>query len=236
MQKKFKLVMVLALVCFAAAPALAADTKFGAEVFGAFNSYSMSDVNDHQIKELNDSQNTNFNDVTSGLTGGINARMWANQRWMFSAGWEPLFLETETDANGTSGKINLDGNSFQVTGAYFFPSQSNGRYGIGAGLGLYSISGEASGDASLSSTGSSQDVSGSTVGFHFMGVGEWTVSPGFAITAASGYRIAKIDDTKFDDKSYGTYPTSTQEKLATDYSGFVGRVGLSFYLPTSSKQ
>jgi len=56
------------------------------------------------------------------------------------------------------------------------------------------------------------------------------------VSAASGYRIAKIDDTKFDDKSYGTYPTSTQEKLATDYSGFVGRVGLSFYLPTSSKQ
>jgi len=224
MQKKFKLVMVLALVCFAAAPALAADTKFGAEVFGAFNSYSMSDVNDG-IDQLNQNDGTNFDDVSSGLTGGINARMWANQNWMFSAGWEPLFLETKTDTPA-NGKINLDGNSFQATGGYFFPSHSNGRYGIGAGLGYYSISGEASG---VVSGGSTTDITGSTVGFHVMGMGEWTVSPGFAITAASGYRIAKISDTKFDDQSQSP-------ELETDYSGFMGRVGLSFYLPTSSKQ
>ena len=228
MQKQFRFVMVLALVCLAAAPAFAADKKFGAEVFGAFNSYSMSDVNDG-LKNFNENAGTNFDDVTSGLTGGINARMWANQNWLFSAGWEPLFLSTEskTDAASTSGKINLDGNSFQFTGAYMFPSHSNGRYGIGAGLGYYSISGEGTGVAG--DNGSTVDISGSTVGFHFMGMGEWTVSPGFAITAASGYRIAKISDTKFNDESQSP-------ELETDYSGFMGRVGLSFYLPTSTKQ
>src|SRR2546426_4559997 len=167
MQKQFRLVMVLALLCLAAAPALAADTKFGAEVFGAFNSYSMSDQND-QLDQFNEqtSNPTHYDNVTSGLTGGINARMWANQNWMFSAGWEPLFLETETETPA-SGKINLDGNSFQVTGGYFFPSHSNGRYGIGAGLGYYSLSGERSGYAS-STPGTTEDVSGSTVGFHMM--------------------------------------------------------------------
>ena len=216
MQKKFKLVMVLALVCFAAAPAFAADTKFGAEVFGAFNSYSMSDVNDHQIKELNDSQNTNFNDVTSGLTGGINARMWANQRWMFSAGWEPLFLETKSDA--TSEKWNLDANAFTVNGTYFFPSKKpTSKYGIGAGVGYYSLGGE------FSDPSGTTKVEGSGPGFQFSGVGEWTMSPGFAVTGSAGYRVASIEVDQSNPKSNA------------DYSGFTGRLGLAFYLPQSSK-
>jgi hypothetical protein len=55
-----------------------------------------------------------------------------------------------------------------------------------------------------------------------MGHGEWTVSPGFAITAGAGYRFA---DVEVDDVT---------PEVTVDYSGFMGRVGLAFYLPTGS--
>ena len=50
------------------------------------------------------------------------------------------------------------------------------------------------------------------------------MSPGFAVTGTVGYRLAKIDDTKLQGQS-------SEPKVETDYSGFLGRVGLAFYFP-----
>jgi hypothetical protein len=109
-----------------------------------------------------------------------------------------------------------------VTGAYFFPSASNGKYGIGAGLGYYSNSGKLE-----SASSPDVDITGSGVGFHFVGLGEWTVSPGFSVTSTAGYRVAKLTSNELSD---GT--TTVDSPYDNDYSGFMGRVGLAFYLPT----
>ena len=95
------------------------------------------------------------------------------------------------------------------------------RYGIGAGLGYYLLNGtsERSGLPDI-------EIKGSTVGFHFMAMGEWEVSPGFGITGNAGYRVANITDTEFDGQ--GTSP-----KSETDYSGLVLRGGLVFSMPNS---
>ena len=69
----------------------------------------------------------------------------------------------------------------------------------------------------------SVDIGGSTVGFHFLGLTEWTPSPGFGVTGAIGYRVAKIDETEFD----GVKDPNSE----TDYSGLMLRAGLAFYLP-----
>jgi hypothetical protein len=61
-----------------------------------------------------------------------------------------------------------------------------------------------------------------------MGMGEWTFSPGFAITGSAGYRVAKISDTKADGES-------GDPKFETDYSGVMLRAGLAFYMPPSTK-
>jgi hypothetical protein len=74
--------------------------------------------------------------------------------------------------------------------------------------------------------GTTIELEGSTVGFHFLGMGEWTVSPGFGVLAEAGYRIAKISDTQLDGES-------NDPEFETDYSGFTGRAGLVFYLPTN---
>ena len=51
------------------------------------------------------------------------------------------------------------------------------------------------------------------------------MSPGFAITGGAGYRIANVGDTQFDE-------TSTDPETETDYSGFMARAGLAFYMPS----
>jgi hypothetical protein len=71
------------------------------------------------------------------------------------------------------------------------------------------------------------DVTGTGVGFHILGTGEMTVSPGFGIFGSAGYRMAKVSDTEFDGQ--GTSP-----KSETDFSGFTARAGLAFYMPSSS--
>jgi hypothetical protein len=195
------------------APGVAMSATVGAEVFGALNTYAMEDVND--AADAANALGANFDEVSNGMTGGLGVRIWANPNWMLTAAWEPLFLETESSA--TQDTWNLDANSFQFGAAYFFPSTSpTFKYGLGAGLGIYQIGGELS---NPTATPSSVDVEGSGVGFHFMGQSEWTVSPNFSITAAGGYRVADIEV----DNSTGT----------ADYSGFIGRVGMAFYMPTA---
>jgi len=203
-------------VALALTSSAASAATWGGEVFGAFNTHAMENVND-QI-DLANQGGADINNVENGWGGGLGLRMWATPNWMFSAGWEPLWLNAEDEVSGD--KTSLNANAFTVTGSYFFPTAGNAKYGIGAGIGYYSMNGDAE------STGSpTVDVTGSTVGFHFMGLAEWTVSPGFAITGGAGYRIANVADTQFDDQS-------ASPEFETDYSGFMARAGLAFYMPT----
>ncbi len=201
---------MLFVVAFMAAPGIASAVTVGGEVFGALNTYNMEDVND--ALDLANASGADFDELSSGLTGGIGMRMWASPNWMLSATWEPLFLETESST--TSETRNLDANSFQFGAAYFFPSVTPWKYGFGAGVGMYTIGGETTDPAATPTTTA---VEGSGAGFHVMAMTEWTVSPGFSITGGAGYRMADIEI----DNS-----TST-----ANYSGFMGRLGLAFYLP-----
>jgi hypothetical protein len=193
---------VLAALAGAAPPASA---QIGAEVFGAFNTYNMEDWNDA----------IEFANGAGAEIDEINGRFMAGPSLMISGVWEPLFITREDESTGE--ELKLDGNSIQATVAYFFPTAGNARYGLGAGLGYYMLNGEAE------SSGGDIDIEGNALGFHLMGLGEWTVSPGFAVTGAAGYRFARIDDTEFDG-------ASTTPKFETDYSGMTLRLGLAFYM------
>lgn len=217
---------ILASLALAATMSIASQASamtFGGEVYGAFNTVSMKDWND-AIDQANAS-GSSFENVNNGFTGGINLRLWANPNWLFMAGWEPLFISTE-DSSTPGDKLTLDANAFTATGAYFFPTGGNAKYGVGAGVGFYQNSGK------LESAGSPDvDIQGNGVGFHFLGLGEWTVSPGFAVTGGAGYRVANLSNTEFSD---GT--TTADSPYDNDYSGFMGRVGLAFYMPSGSGQ
>jgi hypothetical protein len=210
---RFPLLIAVAAVAVLAQPARAAT--WGGEVFGAYSTYSMKDWND-LTQVANDTLGTNLDEIHGGLGGGLGVRVWATSNWMFSAVWEPLFADTKDDANGI--EIQLNGQSFQGTAAYFFPTRGTGKFGIGAGLGYYRLSGEDTAPGFAK-----EKIEGSSVGFHFLGLGELEVSPGFAVTGAVGYRVAKISDTQFDG-------LSTVPKFETDYSGLMLRAGVAFYV------
>jgi hypothetical protein len=215
---------VLALLVSTTATTYAAGMTWGAEIYGAFNTYSMGDVNDN-IDTINENLQQNgiseqFDKISNGFTGGIALRMWANPTWQFNVGWEPIYASSSISMAGLGdAKIDTHAQLFQGTAAYFFPTVGPKKFGIGAGPDILTISGN------FDFPGEPTDVSGTAFGFHVQGMGEWTMRPGFAITGTAGYRLANVSDTKFDDKS-------PDPKLETDYSGFIGRVGLAFYLPT----
>jgi hypothetical protein len=214
---------ILGVLALAAVPVTASAATFGGEVFGAYNTHSMKDWND--AIDVSNSSGSNFDNVSSDLTGGVGLRMWANPNWMFSANWEPLRLKTEDSSTpGVTNTVNLDANAYMATGAYFFPtSSSKAKYGIGAGLGYYVSNGSAESTGNPSAT-----IDGSGVGFHFMGLGEWQMSPGFSFTGTAGYRVAKLSDLKINQ----TGSPEADSPYDNDYSGFMGRVGLAFYMPT----
>jgi hypothetical protein len=202
------LAVLVAAACVAM-PRVSAAANVGGEVFGAFNTHGMNDNNDG-VSALNQG-GANFDEIKSGLTGGIAVRVWPMGSWMLSAAWEPLFLESSDGVSGDS--FSMDAQTYQATVGFFFPTMTPAKFGIAGGAGMYNIAGEATSGSVTSK------IEGSGVGFHAMGMTEMTVSPGFAVTGALGWRWADIEM----DNSGGQ---------TADYSGAMARVGLAFYLPT----
>lgn len=189
----------------------ASAATFGIEAFGAYNQYAMNDVND----EL-DAANVlgaNFDNINGSIGGGAGVRLWATPSWMISAAWEPLRAETESNPV----TINAGANSFQFSATHFFPSTTTARYGIGAGVGYYSLTGNYE---DTSDPSGNFDFEGSGAGFHFMGMGEWKVNDSFALTGGAGYRIADIE-------------IKDSDGMTANYSGMLARVGFAFYMPQS---
>jgi len=219
MMRKSAYAILLAMGCITAMAATASAATVGGEVFGAFNTHSMKDWNDRVVAPANQSGG-NMDEFSNGYSGGLGLRAWPNSKWMLSATWEPLFVSREEKVSGD--KANLDANAFEATAGYYFPSSTPAKFGLGAGIGYYSLGGE------ISNSSSTLKLEGSTVGFHVMGMMEWTVKPGFAITGSAGYRVADIKDTKVDN-------VSATPEMSTDYSGMTLRAGFAFYLPGVSK-
>ena len=220
MVRKSALTILLAMGCVTAMAAQASAATVGGEVFGAFSTHSMKDWNDRVVAQVNQNGG-NMDEFGNGYGGGLGLRVWPDKTWMLSATWEPLFESREEKTSGD--KADLKANSFEATAGYFFPSSTPARFGLGAGLGIYSLGGKIT-----SSSSPDVKLEGSTVGFHFMGLAEYMVKPGFSLTGSAGYRIADIKDTKLANQS------ATPE-LSTDYSGLMLRAGVAFYLPGVSK-
>jgi hypothetical protein len=216
MMRKSALAMLLVLGCATNAARPVAAATIGGEVFASINTHSMQDWNDRVVAPVNQAGG-DMKEFGNGFGGGLGVRMWPTSNWMLAGTWEPLFLSREEQVSGD--KANLDANAFEASAGYFFPTHSPARFGLGAGLGVYSLNGEIT-----SSSNPTSKLEGSTVGFNFNGLMEWSVKPGFAVTGSAGYRIANIKDTKVDGQS-------ATPQLETDYSGLALRAGLAFYLP-----
>jgi hypothetical protein len=223
MQRSKACLVALSLFALAAVPTFAAAANFGAQAFGSFSTYSMKDVND-ALSAAN-AAGSNFKDVNNGLSGGLGLVAWPNTNWQLAANWEPLMASTKSDA--TNEKFNVNAQTFQVSGTYFLPSATNARYGFGAAAGYYSIGGKVE-----DPTGSTK-IEGSGPGFDLHATGEWSMNKQWAFTGSAGYRIASID---MKDQNGNAINTASGSQASADYSGFMGRVGVVMYFPSSSSK
>lgn len=214
-----KWLLPLLVLSIAVAPAMPAHAMtWGGDIFGAFNTHTMGDWND--AIDASNAGGSDFDNINSSIGGGIGLRILPNPTWMIEGTWEPLFPTTEDNVSGD--KLELTANSFQGTLTYFFPTAGKSKFGLGGGVGFYTLNGKGE------SAGSPDvEVKGSGVGFHVLGMGEWEVSPGFAMFGGAGYRMAKITDTEING-------VSTVPETETDFSGLTIRAGLAFYMPSST--
>jgi hypothetical protein len=228
----------VALVAFGVLPAFcppAAEgaAKLGISVFGGYESYSMSDVND-AIEDGNTLLGTSVDEVSSGIAFGAGVKMRTAGPVVLSFDYQRLNASASGSGDdGTFGydvEYNLPANALVLGATYLFPSASKTRFGINGGIGYYMADGSLDATVTELSSGISASdetqISGNGVGFHGAGTMDLMLSPVVHLDATLGYRIAKSGDVEFE-YSDGTTETFADEEI--DWSGFMSQVGFTFY-------
>jgi hypothetical protein len=203
-----------------------AETQFGVSVFGGYNSYAMDDANE-LVDQVNDAlagTGYSMDEISSGFAYGGGVRIRPSTSLMIALDYERLNASSELSIFDFDFELEVPADAFTGTLIYLFPSTSRARFGIGAGLGYYSSSGSLSADSS--GVGIETDVEGSGIGFHGLGALDLAVSPVVHLEGMAGYRFAQTSDIEVaGDTAYN----SEGEEATLDWSGFMSRVGLTFY-------
>ena len=205
--------------------------RFGLALFGGYSTYSMSDIDDALAEPgtFFPGATVTADDIGAGAGFGAGLRMWRSDRVMVSIDVSRLLAKTDGSAVylGTpfDGELNVPATNVGLTVNYLFPSNTRSRWGLGAGAGYYTCTGEAS--ASGSGVTFSADVEGSGFGFHALGIGDIALSDAVNVEIGAGYRLAKTTDVQVDG---GVLYNADGSKSQVDWSGFMSRLGVTFYL------
>lgn len=219
---RFKHVLVLAMcsLLWGAGVAAANPMQWGADVFGGFNTHSMSDWND--IIDQANSSGSNFDNIHSGFSFGAGPTMTTGQ-WMWGADFERLMAKTSS-YQGTD--VEPSANAFGVSVGYMIPSTGPMSWALKANVDWLTLTGDIH---SSTSTPSTADTHGSGAGFQFLGVGTHSFTPAISGMLQLGYRFA---DVKI--KDIAGQDVSSSGLTHEDYSGLVARVGFNFHQPMTS--
>jgi hypothetical protein len=191
-------------------------------ISAGLGTYAMSDVNE-------DIEATNamiapysMDEVTNGMTLGVQAGVDVSPMFTTSMGFDRLFATTNVgDATGEL-EYRLPANAYRATLEYRVPTASPTSFGIGVGAGLV----QAAGDISMSVSGvgaASADVSGYGPLVEAFLVADVWANKYFAISPSVGYRYAKVGSFKMDGAT--TY-NADGSKMSIDYSGVSARLAV----------
>lgn len=219
-RSKFVLAFAACALLLGASLASAGTMQWGAEVFGGFNTHSMSDWND--IIDQANSSGANFDNIHNGYSFGVGPTVNTGQ-WMWGANYERLMAKTSS-YQGTD--VRPSANSFGVSVGYQIPSTGPMSWMLRGGVDWLSLTGDIH---SANSTPSTADTHGSGAGFQFLGVGTRSFTPSISGLLSVGYRFA---DVKI--KDIAGQDVASQGLSHEDYSGLVARVGLSFHVPMAT--
>ena len=204
--------LALSTIALTASASSAAGMRWGANVFGAFNTHSMKDWNDI-IDASNAGSGSNFDNITSGYSAGLGPFVIVDDKWEIGAHYEMLMPKKSED-QGVS--IEPKANSFGASIDYLFPAQGSMSFALGISGDYYTLNGE------LNDPTTNNKIKGSGVGGQVRATGNYAFAPEFAGFVSAGYRMADIDiDT------IGGQDVSASGLKTEDYSGLVLRVGIS---------
>jgi hypothetical protein len=164
---------------------------------------------------------------------------------LLSVEYERLMAKSSKDvaSSGTPyhTECKIPANGFTLTGAYFLPSASKARFGLGAGVGCYStkatVDFSSQGkpvkdtDLGLGQTGDpilSGELKGSGFGLHGVGIMEYAATSRIHADLRIGLRLAKT--TELEDKATGeALENDKGEKVKADWGGILLRAGFTFF-------
>jgi len=219
-RSRFVLAFAACALLAGASLASAAPMQWGAEVFGGFNTHSMSDWND--IIDQANASGSNFDNIHNGYSFGAGPTVSMSQ-WQFGADYERLMAKTSS-YQGTD--VRPSANSFGVNVGYKIPTTGTMAWMLRGSVDYLSLTGDIH---SANSSPSTADTHGSGAGFQFLGVGTKSFTPAVSGMLSLGYRFADIKI-----KDIAGQDVSSQGLSHEDYSGLVARVGLSFHVPTTT--
>jgi hypothetical protein len=217
---------------FDAPSASASEPKpFGLAVFGSYQSYAMSDVNDF-IKTpgaLFPGAIAIANKIDGGAGFGAGLRAWPSERVRVALDVSRLLAKTTGSgiylSTPYTGELKLPATSVTATLSYFFPPLGRVRPGLGAGVGYYLCTGRAS--VNFMGTTSEASPDGSGFGIHGEGVLDVSVAGALHAEIGAGYRHATTTDLEMEG---AVLRNADGSKTQVDWSGVWGRAGLTVYL------
>ena len=217
------------LILLAAPSAAFATAKVGVSVFGGYQTYTMSDINDELISPINAALlGTGFkmDEISSGAGYGGGIRVRTEGNLVIGLDYNRLIGGTDLTAPGGTFKFDAPADAITGTVTYLFPSASKARFGLGGGVGFYMADAVASLYDSGTSSYVESNLKGDGFGLHGLGAMDVTLSPAVHADLSVGYRYAKTTDLE----SEGVKIVKSNGDDATlDWSGFMSQAGLSFY-------
>jgi len=224
----FVALLVAVLGALAAAPSPAqAKVRAGVALFGGFNNFTMTDVNETLITPLNNYiglTGYSLKEIKSGWGVGTGLRVRPSERVLIALDYERLFARSDLTIFMLGFAVDAPANAMTLTTTYLFPSSGKGRFGIGVGLGYYKSAGSV--EVDTSGVSATSDLVGSGVGFHGLVSFDSEISPNVHFEGNAGLRYAKTTDLKIEDE---TVLNADGSKATMDWSGFMTRAGLTFY-------
>ncbi len=184
-----------------------AKKGLGFEVYGGWTGYEMSELND-SLESFNQLVGSDLGTIESGALAGAAIRFGVRDRVLLRVGVERWF------AAGHDDDLTFDVAAWALAihATYFFPSTSSVRYGVGAGLLPFNVSGAFRGDDF------EFEASGSGFAAQVTGEVQWSLGGPWSLSSVAGYRFAKADALSIEDQPFDAEP---------DYTGPWVRLGIA---------
>jgi len=184
-----------------------AKKGLGFELYGGWSSYQMSQMND-SLASFDALVGTDFAAIDNGALAGGAFRFGLNERVLMRVGFEHWFAQTTDDDL----EFDVGVWALPITATYWLSTDRSWRFGLGAGVVPYNISGAFLGNDFKF------DASGSGFAGQLMGEVERSLGSGWSLSAVAGYRFAKADVLELEDQPIEIRP---------DYSGPWVRLGIA---------